>query len=155
MMAPSYTYDQRFGRYLLAIFDVLACILTFKIFASREGEHNRTGGMVISGMAYTNPFLIFISTRGNFEAITITLAMAFAYFYFGGTSHGNMSADERKEKGITDLQPCRVKRYIAYMLYGLWVHFRVFPIILLPMLLMYEFYSVKEGRWIEVVRNVL
>lgn len=41
------------------------------------------------------------------------------------------------------------------MIYGLWVHFRVFPIILLPMLIMYEFHSVKKNRWSHLFKYLM
>lgn len=66
-----------------------------------------------------------------------------------------MTAFERRELGIVDLQPNRLKRYISYIIYGLWVHFRVFPIILLPMLIMYEFHSVKQNRWRHLIKYIL
>lgn len=106
-------------------------------------------------LIFTNPFLVYLSIRGSCEGITMTLAFAFLYFYFGGEAHGNMSALERRKKGIVDLQPNKIRRYIAYMFYGLWVHFRVFPIILLPMLIMYEFYSVKQNRWKHIFKYLL
>jgi phosphatidylinositol glycan class M len=66
-----------------------------------------------------------------------------------------MTAFERRDKNIVDLQPNRLKRYVAYMIYGLWVHFRVFPILLLPMLIMYEFHSVKKNRWRHLFKYLL
>jgi GPI mannosyltransferase 1 subunit M len=66
-----------------------------------------------------------------------------------------MTAFERREKNIVDLQPNHIKRYVSYMIYGLWVHFRVFPILLLPMLVMYEFHSVKKGRWRHLFKYLL
>lgn len=84
IMSPSYKYDQNFGKYLLAFFDMAACFFIFKIFAERKGGDNVSGAVLISSIIYTNPFLIYLSTRGSCEAITMTLAFAFLYFYFGG-----------------------------------------------------------------------
>ena len=155
IMSPSYTFHQNFGKWLLAFFDFLACFFTFKMFAGRGDKGGRYGPIVIAGIIYTNPFLIYLSIRGSCEGITMTLATAFLYFYFGGKANGNMSALERRDNGIIDLQPCRIKRYIAYVLFGLWVHFRVFPVILLPMFIMYEFYSVKKNRWSHTFKYIL
>lgn len=66
-----------------------------------------------------------------------------------------MTAEDRQKKGIVDLQPNKFKRYTAYVIYGLWVHFRVFPIILVPMLVMYEFYSVKQNRYRHLLKYLL
>ena len=137
IMSPSYKYHQNFGKWLLAVFDLIACFLVFKMVSRIKGEHNRVGSVVLSALIFTNPFLIYLSIRGSCEGITMTLAFAFLYFYFGGDADGTMSANERKEKGITTLQPCRIRRYVSFMFFGLWVHFRVFPVILLPLLIMY------------------
>ena len=137
IMSPSYKYHQNFGKWVLAIFDVTACYFIYKMFASRKEQEHKNGSLFMTLLINSNPFLVYLSIRGSCESITMTLAFAFLYFYFGGDSSGNMSALERRKKGIIDLQPNRIRRYIAYMIYGLWVHFRVFPIILLPMLIMY------------------
>lgn len=137
MMAPSYQYHQNFGKWVIAVFDLIAAFLIFKMNVSRKEDYHKTGSLMASFIIFTNPFLVYLSIRGSCEGITISIAYAFLYFYFGGSANGNMSSLERRKQGIIDLQPCRIKRYIAYALYGLWVHFRVFPIIFLPMLIMY------------------
>ena len=76
----------------------------------------------------------------------MALWFAFWYFYFGEETHGNMSAFERRDKGFTERQPNKLKKYISYIIFGLWVHFRVFPIILVPLLIMHEYHSVKEQK---------
>ena len=63
---------------------LIACFFFFKIFADRKDKLNINGGVLISILIFTNPFLIFLSVRGNCEGITLTLASAFLYFYFGG-----------------------------------------------------------------------
>jgi hypothetical protein len=73
----------------------------------------------------------------------MVMASAFWYFYVGGEGHGNMSPVERIDRGVTERQPNILRRYVSYMLFGLWVHFRVYPIILVPMLIMHEYYSYK------------
>lgn len=35
IMSPSYTIHQNFGKYLLAVFDLIACFFIFKICADR------------------------------------------------------------------------------------------------------------------------
>jgi GPI mannosyltransferase 1 subunit M len=95
IMAPSYTHNQKYGKYLLTAFDMLACFFYFKIFADRKGYHNIGGGIMVAALMYTNPFLIYLSIRGSCEGITMTLASAFLYFYFGGEANGNMTPEER------------------------------------------------------------
>lgn len=96
--------------------------------------------------SYLNPFLIFLGTRGSCEGVTMTLASSFWYFYFGAKSHGNITPEERRERGLTERQPNTLKKYISYMIFGLWVHFRVYPIIFVPMLIMHEYHSVKTNK---------
>ena len=95
-MSPSYTFNQNFGKWVLAVFDMVACYFIFKIYASRKGEENRIGSLIAALIVYTNPFLIYLSIRGSCEGITMTLAFAFLYFYFGGEADGTMSALKRR-----------------------------------------------------------
>lgn len=90
--------------------------------------------------------MIYLSIRGSCEGITMTLGAAFWYFYFGGEANGNMSANERREKGLIERQPNTLKKYISYVLFGLWVHFRVYPIIMVPLLIMYEYHSAPKDK---------
>ena len=87
--------------------------------------------------------LIYLTVRGSCEGITMALAAAFWCFYIGGDSNGNMSPVEKIDKGISERQPCRIRKYISYAIFGLWVHFRVYPIIFVPMLIMHEYHSAK------------
>ena len=84
IMSPSYSIHQNFGKYLLAIFDLLASFFFFKIVADRKEKHNVIGGLIVCAVLFLNPFLIYISIRGSCEGVTLLLASAFLYFYFGG-----------------------------------------------------------------------
>ena len=83
-MSPAYKYDTNFGKYLLAIFDVIMYFFLFKIYADRKEENSVNRGLLVSALVFTNPFLIYLSVRGSCEGITMTLATSFLYFYFGG-----------------------------------------------------------------------
>ena len=96
IMSPSYTFNQNFGKWLLAVFDTIACFFLFKMVSARKEDYNKNGAILMCLIVFTNPFLIYLSIRGSCEGITMSLAFAFLYFYFGGASHGNMSALERR-----------------------------------------------------------
>ena len=85
----------------------------------------------------------------------MTLATSFWYFYFSGKTHGNITPEERREKGLTERQPDKVKKYISYIIFGLWVHFRVYPIIFVPMLIMHEYHSVKKNKFMHALKFTL
>lgn len=104
---------------------------------------------------YLNPFLIYICIRGSCEGITMILAASFWYFYFGTKSHGNITPQERIEKGLIERQPKKIKKYISYVIFGLWVHFRVYPVIFVPMLIMHEYHSVKENKLKHAIKFAL
>lgn len=54
------------------------------------------------------------------------------YFIFGINGNVNLKMDAKIEPGA------RKYAYVGYMLYGLWVHFRIYPIFFLPLLLIHE-----------------
>ena len=84
IMSPSYNLHQNFGKYVLAVFDMMGCFFIFKIFADRKEKMHITGGIIISLITFTNPFLVYLTIRGSCEGITIFLVASFLYFYFGG-----------------------------------------------------------------------
>ena len=77
----------------------------------------------------------------------MALMYAFWYFYFGNNSSGNLIPDQIKDKKIQEFQPNTMHRIYAYIIYGLWVHYRVYPIIFLPLILVYEYRScINQNR---------
>jgi len=109
-------------------------------------------------MSLTNafsPLNIYISIRGNCEGIIMAFLYAFFYYFFGDQVNGEMSAYERRDRGIEERQPDRLKRYISYAIFGFCVHFRVFPIIFVPLFIMYEFYSAQKNKWLHTFKFIL
>lgn len=109
-------------------------------------------------MAATNafsPLNVYISIRGNCEGIIMAFIYAFLYYFFGDDVNGEMSAYERRDRGIIERQPDRLKRYISYAIFGFAVHFRVFPIIFVPLFIMYEYYSVKVNKLWHTIKFTL
>ena len=145
LMSPSYYTHQCFGKIVIALFDAASIIFLYKLFESRKKDKksNEKAAQIVSYFYCLNPVLIYLTVRGSCEGITMALASAFWYFYIGGDCTGNMSPVEKIDKGISERQPCWIRRYISYAIFGLWVHFRVYPVIFVPMLIMHEYHSVK------------
>jgi hypothetical protein len=71
----------------------------------------------------------------------MALMYAFWYFMFGRRTSGNLVPEQIKSSKIEELQSNLMHKIYAYLIYGLWVHFRVYPIIFLPLILLYEYRS--------------
>lgn len=99
-----------------------------------------------------SPLNIYISIRGNCEGIIMAIIYAFFYYFFGDDVDGHMSAFERRDKGLVERQPDRMKRYISYAIFGFAVHFRVFPIIFVPFIIMYEYFSVQKNKLLHTLK---
>lgn len=130
----------------MACFDVLAMFFVYKIFEHRgkDDPNVKLKAAKLATYFYSlNPVLIYVTVRGSCEGITMALASAFWYFYVGGDCHGNMSPVERLDRNVPERQPNQVKKYLSYAIFGLWVHFRVYPIIFVPMLIMHEYHAAK------------
>jgi phosphatidylinositol glycan class M len=94
LVSPSYQLHQLYGRIIIAFFDFITIAFIYKIFANRpkeSQEKNNKAAKIISYLCAFNPVVIYITVRGSCEGITMALAAAFWYFYFGGDVHGNMS----------------------------------------------------------------
>lgn len=85
-----------------------------------------------------NPLFIYLTVRGSIESITLALMYAFWYYFFTGEINGNQSCFQIITNKISTQQP---KRWISYIIFGLWVHLRVYPIILVPLIVCYQYES--------------
>jgi phosphatidylinositol glycan class M len=85
----------------------------------------------------------------------MALMYAFWYLYFGKSSSGNLIPSQLKDKQLEELQTNRLHKAIAYAVYGLWVHFRIYPIIFLPLILLYEYRNCKNQSIITLIRNTV
>lgn len=109
-----------------------------------RGDSAKHALLVLKMYAY-NPLFIALTVRGSCESITLALMYAFWYCYFGGQANGNQSGLQAITHKVTVRQPDWRLRWASYFLYGLWVHFRVYPIVLLPLLLAHEYQ--RAGGW--------
>jgi hypothetical protein len=82
-----------------------------------------------------NPLFIALTVRGSCESITLALMYAFWYYYFGDEATGNQSCLQVINNKIKATQPNWRLRWLSYFIFGFWVHVRIYPIILLPLLL--------------------
>jgi len=71
---------------------------------------------------------------------------AFWYYYFGGSASGNFTFMKLKNEKVDSLQPEQWKRLLSYVIYGLWVHIRVYPIIFLPIILAHEYHVYGKSK---------
>ena len=101
-----------------------------------------------------NPLFIALTVRGSCESITLALMYAFWYFYFGAEANGSQAGLLSISNKIADSQPNWKMKWVSYLVYGLWVHVRVYPIILLPLLLAQE-YQTKGKSWSRVMKLFL
>ena len=99
---------------------------------------------ILASLAYAiNPLYIYITVRGNSEGIIMAFLFAFLYYFFSDQVHGFMSAFERRDRGYAERQPNQLRKYVSYAIFGLALHFRLSLIFIVPLLVMYEYYSVK------------
>lgn len=86
-----------------------------------------------------NPLFIALTVRGSCESITLALMYGFWYYYFGGDATGNQAGLHAINNKIETSQPNTTMKWVSYLIFGLWVHVRVYPIVLLPLLLVHEY----------------
>jgi GPI mannosyltransferase 1 subunit M len=132
LMAGNYSLHEAVGKLVLSLFDGIAMVLLYLLVS--RGDSGKHALLVLKMYAY-NPLFIALTVRGSCESITLALMYAFWYCYFGGPANGNQSGLQAITNKVTVRQPDWRLRWGSYLLYGLWVHFRVYPIVLLPLLL--------------------
>ena len=67
-------------------------------------------------------------------------------FYFIFRQNGNCGLENRLTQFINISSGYGLKTILGYSLYGLWVHFRIYPIIFLPILIVNEYYLSKKTK---------
>lgn len=128
MMSFNHVMDYA-GKIGFVLFDLLAMLG----LAGLTRKSYRDTIVMLYGL---NPMLIYLTVRGSCESIS--LALMFWSFGLIFSSNGSIIFDDilNKKMGITDN---RKFAWLGYVLYGLWVHFRVYPIVLLPLILIHEY----------------
>jgi hypothetical protein len=138
-MQFNYSIHETVGKVIFAVFDVLA--MAFLYLIVKRSDHSKkiadkNAGIAVKLYAY-NPLFVALTVRGSCESITLALMYAFWYYYFGGETTGNQAGLHTISNKINESQPKTTARWLSYLIYGLWVHVRVYPIILLPLLLVH------------------
>ena len=77
---------------------------------------------------------IYLTVRGSCESVAC--AMMLWWYWFGFEGDGNSIFEEKGAKKVV-ISDGRNYAWVSYVIYGLWVHFRVYPIIFLPMILIH------------------
>lgn len=113
------------GKLIFVLFDVIA-MLGLVVFARQAHKINF---LKLYGF---NPLFIYLTVRGSCESINMALMFWTLGFIF--SSNGNVCLGHFAEKKLEDR---RRNTWLGYILYGLWVHFRVYPIIFLPIILIH------------------
>lgn len=116
------------GKIFFALFDVLAMLGLANLI---KPQHRR----VIVQLYSYNPLFIYLTVRGSCESISLAL-MFWTWFFIFGTN-GNAILNNNSPKNINK-ENNQTQKIIGYCLYGLWVHFRVYPIIFLPLIMIHE-----------------
>ena len=109
ILIPNHIFTEKFGKILFILFDFFTSILIFKYNKNKSKTEK-----LISNLIWNfNPLVINISTRGNSDSI-ISFFLIFTLYFL-------------KNQNI----------YLFSILYGFIVHFRLFPIFLLPSIFFY------------------
>lgn len=122
MLVPNHYIEWvHFGKMLFVIFDLLTGIIILKLL----NEINARKRLVLSSLWLLNPMVITISTRGNAESVVCFLIMLSLYC---------LHSDRLLMAGI---------------IYGLSIHFKIYPIIYCLPISMYIFYQKKQ--WVKTL----
>jgi phosphatidylinositol glycan class M len=124
------------GKLTFVAFDILAMVALTLISRSKYRAP------VLKLYSY-NPLFIYLTVRGSCESISLALMYLTFYFVFGKNGNIVFESVLNKKARCEDL---RRWSWLGYMLYGLWVHMRVYPIILLPVILVHEYKLAEKAK---------
>ena len=123
------------GKVFLVLFDILSILGLWKLMKIQYRES------IVKLYAY-NPLFIYLTVRGSCESINMCLMYWCFYFIF---QHNGNSALHNKLNKYIQIKPLPTfSLLLGYFLYGLWVHFRIYPIIFLPALLVHQYHMSKK-----------
>ena len=138
MMIPNLLLFRAFGKLLFVTCDLLAGILIFKILTARKVPPERATRC--SAVWLLNPFVATISTRGSAESVLAVLVLSTFYAVL------------------------RKKLWTSSVLFGISVHFKIYPIIYaVPLFFMMDDAFIgnppllptsRQGPWSKVVAFV-
>ena len=141
LMAFNYSHHEVIGKIILALFDVFAIGLVYYVNSRNENEIIGTNYGMLSAKIYAfNPLFIYLTVRGSCESITLCLLYAFWSLYWGGKADGHKSILEMRAKRVDQHQPSVQKRWASYAIFGLLVHFRIYPILFVPFILAHQYH---------------
>lgn len=125
------TYWYNFGKLIFVISDIITGIIIVKLLKSLKNV-SENKSIILSGIWLLNPMVITISTRGSSESVLTVMIMLSVYYL-------------QKQKVI-----------LSSIFLGLLIHFKIYPIIYLPSILLYLSNSSKPlldfpiVRWVNV-----
>ena len=147
LMAFNYSHHPAIGKLILALFDFLATALLYQVAARHPQPKTGVKNGKLSAKVYAyNPLFIYLTVRGSCESITMALMYGFLSLYWGGKAYGNHPVIQMHANKVYEHQPCPWRRRASYALFGLLVHFRLFPIVLVPLLLMHQYHLAQRKK---------
>lgn len=103
-MLPNSAFHESLGKLIFIVFDLLAAYLVLLINRLDQQSPSQRTNVVSLEFALFNPITVAISSRGNAESVMACLVLAFVYYL-------------------------KRRAYVrAGLLYGLAIHFKIYPI---------------------------
>lgn len=123
-------YWYNFGKFVFVVSDIITGVIITKLLVAQPGI-SKPKASVLSAIWLLNPMVITISTRGSSESVLTVMIMLAVYFL--------------QQKNVV----------LSAFWLGLLIHFKVYPIIYLPAILLYlskgtPIVNLPIIRWINV-----
>ena len=123
------------GKAFFVLFDAISILGLWKLMKVQYRS-------AVAKLYGYNPLFIYLTVRGSCESINMCLMYWCFYFIFKQNGNSGLSNKLNKYLQIQSL-PSHTLLF-GYLLYGLWVHFRIYPIIFLPVLIAHQYHLCKK-----------
>ena len=121
MLVPNLTVHELYGKVLFSLFDLVVGYMLLATLSSLDWFSEGASAVAVGLSWLFNPFVIIISTRGSAEAAQALFVVATVYFLL------------------------HKRLFTAGLLFGLSVHFKLYPVIYALPFLLYIEYGNKRG----------
>lgn len=121
ILLPNFSFEWiHFGKVFFVLFDLITGIMIIKVL---KGSCSSKKQLIFASIWLLNPMVVTISTRGNAESIICFLLMCSIYFLQGG------------------------QLILSGLVYGLSIHFKIYPIIYSLPIAVYIFLNNRNNHW--------